>query len=92
MALQRGNRDAQGILDFRYLEIDAPETAEQDAVIGSLYSRILSLADCDVDLRIADALADGVEGAEQVALAAVVAASGALDDDVVAGDAGLLGL
>jgi len=92
VALQRGN--AQGILDFRYLEIDAPETAEQDAVIGSLYSRILSLADCDVDLRIADALADGVEGAlaEQVALAAVVAASGALDDDVVAGYGGLLGL
>jgi hypothetical protein len=51
VALQKGN--AQGILDFRYKEIDAPENAniaEYDAVIGALNTKLLSLADCDADL------------------------------------------
>ena len=48
VALQQGN--AQGILDFRYKEIDAPENAEYDAVMGALNTKLLSLADCDADL------------------------------------------
>jgi hypothetical protein len=56
VALQRGN--AQGILDFRYSEVDAPETAEHDAVIEALNTKFLSLADCDADLRVADDMAD----------------------------------
>jgi hypothetical protein len=40
VALQKGN--AQGILDFRYKEIDAPENAEYDAVIGALNTKLFS--------------------------------------------------
>jgi hypothetical protein len=48
VALQQGN--AQGILDFRYKKIDAPENAEYDAVMGALNTKLLSLAECDADL------------------------------------------
>ncbi len=53
--LKKGN--AQGILDFRYKEVDAPENAEYDAVIGALDTKLLSLADCDADLRVVDVAA-----------------------------------
>ena len=71
VALQKGN--AQGILSFRYTEIDVPEgdNAKQDAVMGALYTGLLSLADCDADLASA---ADGTQVAEAAPLAAVVQA------------------
>ena len=37
-------------MDFRYKELDAPENAEYDAVMGALNTKLLSLADCDADL------------------------------------------
>ena len=71
VALQKGN--AQGILSFRYAEIDVPEgeNVKQDAVMGALYTGLLSLANCDTDLASA---ADGTQVAEAapLALAAVV--------------------
>jgi hypothetical protein len=72
VALQKGN--AQGILSFRYTEIDVPEgdNAKQDAVMAALYTRLLSLADCDADLA---SVADGTQVvAEAAQLAAVVQA------------------
>ncbi len=44
-------------MDFRYKEVDALENADYDAVIGALNTKLLSLADCDADLRVVDVAA-----------------------------------
>jgi hypothetical protein len=53
VALQKGN--AQGILAFRYAEMDQPEdmeAAKRDAVMDKLTTKtVLSLATCDADLQ-----------------------------------------
>ena len=54
VALQQSN--AQAILDFRYAEIDVPEAAQHDAVMGVLNTKLLSLADCDADLLAVEAV------------------------------------
>jgi len=72
VALQKGN--AQGILAFRYAEMDQPEdmeAAKRDAVMDKLTTKtILSLATCDADLK---ALAEEHPGADnaEIALAAL---------------------
>ncbi len=56
VALQKGN--TQGILDFRYKEVDVPEYAEYYAVIGAHNTKLLSLANCDAYHRVVDVTGD----------------------------------
>ncbi len=68
----------QAHLVFRYKEVDAPENAEYDAVIGALNTKLLSLADCDADLRVVDVAASAMQLEEGTSDPAMQNADGVL--------------
>jgi hypothetical protein len=70
VALQQSN--AQAILDFRYAEIDVPEAAQHDAVMGVLNTKLLSLADCDADLLQVDVEAVEMDLQEELGAGGIV--------------------
>ena len=61
VALQQSN--AQAIFDFRHAEIDVPAAGQQDAVMDVLNTKLISLADCDADLRSVQGVEMALQGA-----------------------------